>query len=102
MPSFVIILIIAALIKNLLKFAGVSAFLQGVRPAVVAMIFSTGILLGLNTMFSLSSFCPDFKAIAVFLILCIVHFIFKKMKKTSPPPIMMILLSAVIGIMIYA
>ena len=37
LPSFVIILLIAALLRSLLKYAGVSAFLSGVRPCVVAL-----------------------------------------------------------------
>ena len=35
LPSFIIILLIAALIKNFLKYTGVKAFLSGVRPCVV-------------------------------------------------------------------
>ena len=35
LPSFVLILIIAALIRNMLKYAGVQAFLGGIRPCVV-------------------------------------------------------------------
>ena len=41
LPSFFIILLIAALIHDLLKYAGVEAFLSGVRPCVVALILST-------------------------------------------------------------
>ena len=37
LPSFAIILVIAALLQNLLKYAGVNAFLSGVRPCVVAI-----------------------------------------------------------------
>ena len=34
LPSFFIILLIAAVLKNLMKYAGVEAFLSGVRPCV--------------------------------------------------------------------
>ena len=40
LPSFVIILLIAAVLSNLLKYAGVQAFLSGVRPCVVALILA--------------------------------------------------------------
>ncbi|MCB6629406.1 chromate transporter [Coprococcus eutactus] len=43
LPSFVIILLIAAVLKNLMKYAGVNAFLSGVRPCVIAMILATAI-----------------------------------------------------------
>ena len=35
LPSFIIILLIAAVLKNLMKYAGVNAFLSGVRPCVI-------------------------------------------------------------------
>jgi len=38
LPSFVIILIIASLAKNLMKFAGVKATLNGIRPTIVGRI----------------------------------------------------------------
>ena len=43
LPSFVIILMIAALIRSFLKYSGVQAFLSGVRPCVVAMILATAL-----------------------------------------------------------
>ena len=44
LPSFVIILLIAAVLKNLMKYAGVNAFLSGVRPCVIAMILFSAAL----------------------------------------------------------
>ena len=38
LPSFVIILLVASVLQNLMKYAGVNAVLGGVRPCVVAMI----------------------------------------------------------------
>lgn len=103
LPSFIIILLLAAAVRNLLKYAGVNAFLTGVRPAVIAMILSTGILLGFKTLFTLSSSlpAPDFRAVMIAAILCTAHFIYKRVKKSVPPPIMMILFSAVLGILLY-
>lgn len=54
LPSFVIILIIAALIKNLLKFAGVKAALGGMRPAIVGMILATAFTMLMSVMFGMS------------------------------------------------
>ncbi len=50
LPSFGIILLIAALLRNLMKYAGVEAFLSGVRPCVVAMILATAVTMGLSTL----------------------------------------------------
>ena len=50
LPSFVIILLIAALIHNLLQYAGVNAFLSGIRPCVVALILATAVTMGLSSL----------------------------------------------------
>lgn len=54
LPSFLIILLIAAVISNLLKYRGVQAALSGIRPCVVGLILSTAITLGLKTLLGFS------------------------------------------------
>ncbi len=105
LPSFIIILIVSALISNLLKFKSVNAVLSGVRPCVVGMILATSITMGLSTLFSFSTlaggFSPDIKGIMIFAILLAVHFGYKAIAKKKPSPILMILLSAALGILMY-
>ena len=48
LPSFIIILLISAILKNFLEYVGVQAFLSGVRPCVVALILGTSINLLLS------------------------------------------------------
>lgn len=105
LPSFVIILIIAAVLKNLLKYAGVSAVLSGIRPCIVAMIIATAISMGLNTLLGFvdlsGGFSPDYKSIIIFFILIAVSFFVKKIWKKKLSPILMIVLSAVLGIIFW-
>ncbi len=56
LPSFVIILLIASVLENLMKYAGVNAVLGGVRPCVVAMILATAVNMALST---LAGFAAD-------------------------------------------
>ena len=56
LPSFIIILLIATLIRNLLKYKGVQAFLNGIRPCVIGLILSTSIILFFSTVFSMQQF----------------------------------------------
>lgn len=49
LPSFLIILLIASALKNLMKYAPVNAFLSGVRPCVVAMILATALSMALSS-----------------------------------------------------
>ena len=48
LPSFFIILVIASIIKGLLQFAGVKAFLNGLRPVVIGLILGTAITMFLS------------------------------------------------------
>ena len=102
LPSFVIILIIDAILKNLLKYAGVNAVLSGIRPCIVAMIIATAISMGLAAFFGFenvkSGAAPDYKSIIIFLILFAVSFLVKKLWKKKLSPILMIVFSAVLGI----
>ena len=55
LPSFIIILLIAALITGLMKFAGVKAFLSGIRPVIVGLMIVTGITLLLTVVIGANS-----------------------------------------------
>lgn len=105
LPSFLIILLIASALKNLMKYAPVNAFLSGVRPCVVAMILATALSMALSTLFGLTDlqagFAPDLRSIAVFAMLGATHLICKIIRKTVPSPILMILFSAGLGILFW-
>ena len=91
LPSFVIILLIAAALHSLMKYAGVNAFLAGVRPCVVAMILATACTMGLSTLGGFTTvsggFAPDVRALAVFALLGGLHFAYKKKTQKAPSPI---------------
>ena len=101
LPSFVIILLIAAVLQNLMKYAGVEAFLSGVRPCVVAMILATALstLAGFTTVGGGVSVSA--RSAAVFALLWAVHFAYKKVIKKAPSPIGMIVLAAGLGILFW-
>ena len=105
LPSFFIILLIAALLKNLMQAAGVQAVLAGVRPCVVAMILATAITMALSTLGGFTDvhngFAPDGRAIFVFALLWGVHTVWKKARGKAPSPIGMILFSAVLGVVLW-
>lgn len=106
LPSFIIILIIAAFIRNLLKFAGVKAFLGGIRPVVVGLILATAATMLLSTLtgikaLSASTLDIDVAGIIIFAVLLTIAFVFKKIKKKKPSPIVMILISAGLGMIFY-
>ena len=105
LPSFVIILLIAAVLQNLMKYAGVEAFLSGVRPCVVAMILATAITMAFSTLGGFQSlaggFAPDGRSVFVFALLWAIHLLYKKKTQKAPSPIGMIVLSAVLGVILW-
>ena len=106
LPSFVIILLIASVFTKLLKYAGVKATLGGIRPAIVALILGTAatmllsIVLGIEN--TASTVSIDFRAAVVFVVISAISFSYSKWKKQGISPILLILISGVLGALLYA
>ncbi len=107
LPSFIIILIIAKYITNFLKYKQVKWALDGVKPIVVGLIVGVVLNLIANDVLGLTTVLDLFNKSLVIetvdymsLIIMIAMFLLKmKFKKLSP--IFMIIISAVLGIIIY-
>ena len=104
LPSFVIILLIAALLRSLLKYAGVSAFLSGVRPCVVALILATAVTMGLSTLLGLttldSGLHPNWQGLIIFALVAAAGWGWRRWKGRAPSPIALILFSAGLGVLL--
>ena len=106
LPSFIIILIVASVIKGLLKFAGVKAFIDGIRPVVIGLILGTAITIFMQVIFAFeniktSTINFDYKALIIFTIVALISIITKKKFKKSISPILLIIISAVLGLILY-
>ena len=105
LPSFIIILIIAAAISGLMRFAGVKAFLGGIRPCVIGLILATAltmfsaVVLGSSTIDAGMSL--DVRALVIFGLLTATALISKFVFRKKLSPILMILISAGLGILAY-
>ena len=106
LPSFVIILLIAALIGNLLKYKGVKAFLGGIRPCVVGLILATAVIMLLRCSLNVAAIgdavSVDYMGIVIFAILIAIAIGAKLLFRKKPSPIVMILISAGLGIIFYS
>ena len=107
LPSFIIILLISAVIKNFLKIEAVQGALAGVRPCVVALILGTAITLALSTLLGLKTIgetpiSPDYIGIVIFAFVFALAEIIKKAKGKKPSPIIVILISAALGMILYS
>ena len=102
LPSFLIILVVTALLKTALKNKYVQAILRGLKPCVIGIVLATGIYMVWKNCFgSLSDAAIHFDAIFVSALLIASMFGYKRLKKKKLSPIALIILSAVFGIIIF-
>ncbi len=102
LPSFIIILLIASLLKNLTKNRFFKGFMTGVKPIIVALILSTGVMLLLKSIgfVSITDFSFNLKAAVTLLILIGIYFGYKKVFSKKIGTITLIIISAALGIII--
>lgn len=102
LPSFIIIILIAALLKNIIKNPYVQAFLTGIKPVVLGLISSTGLVLLAKAIgyVDLKTFNFNLVAVFIFSILVILYFGILKLFKKKLSAISVILISAILGILI--
>lgn len=105
LPSFIIILIIVKIFSELLKYAGVKAFINGVTPSITGLILSTSILLFMSLMLGMrknesivNTFNINFDYIIIFITILIITIIYKKIFNKNINPIILIIFSGILGI----
>lgn len=107
LPSFIIILLIAIVMSKIMKNKYVQGALTGVRPVVVALIAATaisffikmalykgGAIYSCDASFDRASF-------GIFATIGLFSVIYKKLQKKSLNPIVILLISAVLGIILF-
>ena len=105
LPSFVIILLVAILLRNLMKYEAVKVTLASIRPTVVGLIFGVFVTMSALTLLGTKNiYTPidmDFIGFAIFFLVLAGVFLYKKIRKKAPSPILVILFSAVLGMIFY-
>lgn len=107
LPSFIIIILVAIVLSKFLKNKYVQGALNGVKPVIIGLILSTAIIFLIKIMLyqgnALFSQTIVFDRISITLLLILVGFlfIFKNIKKKSLNPILLLLLSAGLGIILF-
>ena len=105
LPAFIIILIIAALIRGVLKYAGVQAVLAGIRPVVIGLIIGTALNLFVSVIIGVSKVTDapnfDWRALTIFGLIVAVYFSSSLIFKKKISPILLIVISAFLGIVFY-
>ena len=102
LPPFLIILLVTALLKTALKNKYVQAILRGLKPCVIGIVLATGIYMVLKNCFvTRSDVTVNLNAVIISALLIASMFGYKHLKKKKLSPISIIILSAVLGIIVF-
>jgi len=102
LPSFLIILLVTALLKTALKNKYVQAILRGLKPCVIGIVLATGIYMVLKNCFvTISDVTVNLNAVIITALLIASMAGYKHLKKEKLSPINLIILSAVLGIIVF-
>lgn len=100
LPAFVLIIIIIAMMRNAVENQYVKAMLDGVKPCIAGIILATGGYMTVKGCAAAKPFSPDIQGMAIAAVLAGILLVRGKRKKKISP-ILLILLSACLGICIY-
>ena len=101
LPSFLIILLISSVLKRFSENKIFKNFIKGVKPVVTALILSTGIILLAECIgFNVDEIQFDFNIVTtcVFALILILYIVFTKVFKKKISSILIIIISAGLGI----
>lgn len=102
LPSFLIVLLVTALLKAALKNRYVQAVLQGLKPCMIGIVLATGIYMVLSNCFgTISHINANLHSILITVLLVAAMFGFKHFTKKKLSPILLIAISAIAGAVIY-
>ena len=106
LPSFIIILLIASIIKNLLKYAPVKTFIASMRPALGGLILSVAVTMALTVFFGINSvkninFTFDWRSLVVIAVIILISIIWKRVKKKEFSSILLVIISGVMGMLLF-
>ena len=106
LPSFIVILLITASLKNLLKHRFVQAALRGVKPCIIGIILATGGYMVIHNCIAaregmFTGPLLDWQAVGITAVLLAVCPLFRAVKKRSLSPVSLIFISACLGVLVY-
>lgn len=102
LPSFLIILLVTAALKTLLKTKYAQVLLRGLKPCIIGIVLATGVYMTFHHCLPLKSGnVLDLQAAFITVILLAVTFASKPLFHKKLSPIMLIAIAACLGIAVY-
>ena len=106
LPSFIIILVVAAFIRNLLKYPPVKVFITSMRPALsgllaaVAVTMALTVFLGIDTIRT-AAITYDWRSFVILAVVIAVPLIWSRYKKQEISSVWLVTISGVLGILLF-
>ena len=106
LPSFIVILVVAACIKNLLKYPPVKTFIASMRPALGGLIVSVAVTMALTVFFGIDTVSTinltfDWRTLVVLAVVIAIPIIWKRIKKKEFSSILLVVISGVMGMLLF-
>ena len=102
LPSFIIILLVMIVLKNIIKNKYVQAVLRGLKPCIIGIIMATGIFMIVNNVLNIRTENGfELKALILTTVLAAAAFLSKPVLKKKVSPVLLIVISAVLGVAVY-
>jgi len=103
LPSIIIILIIASIFSKFSQSEIYKRIFKGIKIVVAGLITATGLILCIKSLgfIDIQTFNFDYRLLIILIILVLAELIFKYIFKKKLPNILLILISAILGIVVY-
>ena len=106
LPSFVIILVVAVFIKNLLKYPSVKVFIASMRPALAGLIASVAITMGVSVLTKIETketmiISVNWRSLIILAIVILIPLLWKRYQKKEFSSILLVILSGFLGMIIF-
>ncbi len=103
LPSFILFIAIVAALKHFIKNRYVQAVLRGITPSIIGIILAMGLYMLVTNIVSFdAAISVDWQAIIITVVLFALSFGYQRIKKKEFSPILLIAISAGLGIVVYA
>ena len=101
LPAFLIIILIMAILRRFISNRYFQALLSGMKPCIIGIILAMGIYLMVQNCFGSNFSGIDIMAVIMAIILGVVYWGSRKIKKNGISPILLIIISAGAGVLFY-
>ncbi len=102
LPAFAIIILVTTILKNTIQNKYVQAVLRGLKPCVIGIVLATGTYMTVNNcIFRDNNISIDVQALIITVFLIIVKLLYEHFSKKKLSPILLIIISAVTGMIVY-